>query len=173
MNTSFDGRPVRLRVESGHIVLIDPLALDGLAEQLAAAGTLPLPELLSRLQSLGQEGLRIGLRPLDDATPGIYEIGLDSFEAADHGDADPDVFETDSGAVVIIDGGALSAVGRALTWDRYDALLQASLNDDSVLTEIIEAVGGPRFAIVSADADRSFSGDGAYRLRPDGLVLAR
>ena len=29
MKPSFDGRPVRLQLESGDIVLIDPVALDG------------------------------------------------------------------------------------------------------------------------------------------------
>jgi hypothetical protein len=172
MNASFDGRPVRVRLESGHIVLIDPLALDGLSAQLVEVGTLPVAEQFSKLQALGQEGLRIGVRTLEPATPGTYEISLDSFEAVDDDDdSDPSVFETDTGAVIIIDGGALSAVARTLTWDRYDALLQVPLADDSLLTEVVQEVGGPRFAIVSADAGRSFSGDGAFRLVANGLEL--
>jgi hypothetical protein len=31
MNAPFDGRPVRIQLESTHVVLIDPIALDGLS----------------------------------------------------------------------------------------------------------------------------------------------
>jgi hypothetical protein len=170
MNASFDGRPVRLQLESGHLVLIDPLALDGLSKELAEVGKLPLVEQLTQLQALGAHGLRIGAHELAGATPGTYEIRLDSFEAAADSDRDPRVFDIDTGTVVIIDGGALSAVAVALTWERYDRFLQAAIGDDSILTEINREVGGPRFAIVSADADSPFSGDGAFRLRPEGLI---
>ena len=44
MDASFDGRPVRFQLESGHVVLIDPLGLDGLSEQLAQVGQLPESE---------------------------------------------------------------------------------------------------------------------------------
>ena len=168
MNASFDGRPVRLQLESEHLVLIDPLALDGLSQQLAEVGKLPAAEQFSKLQALGEHGLRIGAR--GGAAPGMYEIRLDSFEAADASDTDASVFEIDSGTVIVIDGGALTTVALALTWDRYDRLLQTPVGDNSILTEINQEVGGPRFAIVSADADSPFSGDGAFRLRPDGLV---
>lgn len=154
-------------------MLIDPLALDGLSEQLAQAGELPEPERFSQLKALGEHGLRIGVQPVGRAAPGTYQIGLDSFEAAGAGDADPAVFDVDTGTVIVIDGGALSAVARALTWDRYDALLQAPVDDNSLLTEINREVGGPRFAIVSADAESPFSGDGAFRLKADRLVPVR
>jgi hypothetical protein len=104
-------------------------------------------------------------------TEHMYQIDLDSFEAADASDIDPGVFDLDTGTVIVIDGGALSAVARALTWDRYDALLQAPAGDTSLLTEINREVGGPRFAIVSADAASPFSGDGAFRLKANRLVL--
>lgn len=170
MNASFDGRPVRFQLESGHVVLIDPLALDGLSEQLAQVGDLPAGEQFSKLRALGEEGLRIGVQLVGNAAPGTYEISLDSFEAADDSDTDPAVFDIDTGTVIVIDGGALSAVARAFTWDRYDALLQAPVEDHSILTEINQEVGGPRFAIVSADAERAFSGDGAFRLKANGLM---
>ena len=98
------------------------------------------------------------------------EVGLNCFAAAKDTDLDPGVFEIDTGTVIVIDGHALSAVARALTWDRYDAFLQSPLDDDSVLTQIYQETGGPRFAIVTADAASPFSGDGAFRLRADRLV---
>jgi hypothetical protein len=170
MNASSDGRPVRFRLESDHVVLIDPLALDGLSQELAEVGKLPASEQRSRLQALGKQGLRIGVHAV--AVPGVYQIGVDSFEAAAAGETDPAVFDVDTGTVIVIDGGALSAVARTLTWDRYDAFLRAPVNDDSILLTINQEVGGPRFAIVSADAGSSFSGDGAFRLKPNGLVPA-
>jgi hypothetical protein len=170
MNASFDGRPVRFQLESGHVVLIDPLALDGLSEQLAQIGQLPESERFSKLQALGEHGSRIGVQTVGGAAPGMNQIGLESFEAADARDSDPGVFDIDTGTVIVIDGGALSAVARALTWDRYDALLQGSGEDDPILAELNRETGGPRFAIVSADAESPFSGDGAFRLQATRLV---
>jgi hypothetical protein len=173
MNASFDGRPVRFQLQSNPVVLIDPIALDGLSSQLAEAGEMPDSERFSKLQALADHGLRIGVQALVGAAPGIYEIGLDSFEAAEASDTDPSVFDIDTGTVIVIDGGALSAVARALTWDRYDVLLQTPVADDSILTEINGEVGGPRFAIVSADAESPFSGDGAFRLQAHRLGPVR
>ncbi len=165
MNASFDGRPVALRLESSHIVLIDPLALDGLSRQLMEIGALSRDEQLTRLGALGEHGLRIGVHSTDGTPPGTYEIGLDAFEASAPGDRHPGVFDVDSGTVVMIDLGALSAVAGAFTWERYDALLQTAVGDDSLLDELNTEVGGPRFAIVSADASSPFTGDGSFRLR--------
>jgi hypothetical protein len=171
MNASFDRSPCRFQLDSGHVVLIDPLALDALSQQLAEVAELPESERSSKLQAFGERGLRIGVQRVSGAAPGMYQIDLDSFEAADASDTDPGVFDIDTGTVIVIDGGALSAVARALTWDRYDALLQAPAGDTSLLTEINREVGGPRFAIVSADAASPFSGDGAFRLKANRLVL--
>jgi hypothetical protein len=170
MNASFDGRPVRIVLESRHIVMIDPLALDGLSEQLAEIGELPEAKQLLSLQALGEHGLRIGVQGVGSAGPGTYQIGLDSFVAADAAGTDPGVFDIETGTVVVIDLRALSAVARAFTWDRYDALLQAPVGDDSMLADMNQEVGGPRFAILSADAESPFTGDGAFRLSANGLA---
>ena len=168
MQASFDGRPVRIRAESRHFVLVDPLALDGLSEQIAATGELPLSEQLATLRVLGELGLRIGVQPLD-AGPGIYDIDRESFEAVqDAAEAEPVAFDVDSGAVVVIDRTALASVARALTWQRYDDMLQAG--GDVVLAEVTREVGGPRFALLSADAGSTFDGDDTFRLRPERLV---
>ena len=170
MNASFDGRPVRMQLASKYIVLIDPLALDGLSGQIAQIGALPVSEQLPKLKALAEHGLRVGVQEVETAGPGLYDIGLDSFEAAGATETDPHVFDIDTGTVVLIDIQALSAVARALTWDRYDAMLQAPLDDDSILAAINLEVGGPRFAIVSADAASPFTGDGAFRLKANGVV---
>lgn len=129
-NASLDGRPVRLDLQSPRLVLIDPLALDGL-------------------------------------------LDLDSFESVDAHDPDPGVFEIDSGTVVVIDLSALLPVASTLTRDGYDYFLQSPIGDDSRLMAINDDVGGSRFAIISADASRPFSGDGPFRLLTDRVVRVR
>lgn len=170
LNASFDGGPVRFDLQSHAVVLIDPLALDGLRGELQAVGAAPQPEQSGMLRALAAQGLRIGFQELPAFKAGAYELDPDSFESVDANDPHLGVFECDSGAVVVIDLSALSAVSRILTWDRYDNLLQSPIGDDSRLMEINEEVGGPRFAIISADASRAFSGDGAFRLRTDRIV---
>lgn len=62
MNASFDGSPCHFQVDSGHVVLMDPLALDGLSQQLTEVGELQEAERFSKLQALGEHGLRIGVQ---------------------------------------------------------------------------------------------------------------
>jgi len=168
MNSSFDGRPVRIDLKSHRLLIIDPLALDGLRDQLAAIGAAEAHEHVALVKALA--GLRVGLHEVEHFQPGTYELDLDSFEQADLGDATPEVFEVDSGAVVIIDLTILEAVARAFTWERYDALLQSPPGDDSAVDALIHEVGSGGFAIVSADAAKHFSGDGAFRLKHDHPV---
>jgi hypothetical protein len=54
----------------------------------------------------------------------MYQVDPDPFEAVDLDNTDRAVFSVDTGTMIVIDGNALSAVARALTWDRYDAVLQ-------------------------------------------------
>ena len=169
-NASFDGGPVRLDLQSGRLVLIDPLALDGLHEELRAVSAALPSEQPTMLQALGAQGLRIGFEELSAFEPGVYQLDLEAFESVDAQDSHPGVFEIDSGTVVVIDLSALLAVVSNLTWDRYDHLLQSPIGDDSRLMAINDNVGGARFAIISADANRPFSGDGAFRLLTDRVV---
>ena len=171
MNASFDGRPVRLRIESPYLVLIDPMALDGLSQRLADLGTASHVDQLAALHAFGEYGLRIGVHGVGALAPGTYEIGLDAFEPSTGDQQDTRAFDVDSGTVVLIDLQALSAVAKVFTWDKYDALLQAAVGDYAIVEEMNRAVGGPRFAIVAADADTPFTGDGAFQLR-DGTPSA-
>lgn len=164
MNASFDGRPVQLSLQSDFLVLIDPLALDGLASDLIALGTARPEEQAVRLAALGERGLRIGLHQVPHFRPGDYRLDLNSFESADARDGSG-VFDLDTGAVVVIDLAAIAPVARALTWDRYDQLLQAPPGDDALLDAINAEVGRPAFALLSGDAASPLSGDGTFRLR--------
>lgn len=172
-NASLDGRPARLELQSHQLVLIDPLALDGLRDELGAVGNATSSEQPAMLRALAAQGLRIGLTELAEFQPGVYELDLDSFESVDAHSPDPGVFQIDSGTVVVIDLSALHPVASALTWDRYDQFLQSPIDDDSRLVAINDEVGGPRFAIISGDASRPFSGDGAFRLLTDHVARVR
>ena len=172
-NASHDGRPARLELQSPKLVLIDPIALDGLRDELGAVSGAAAPEQPAMLQALAVQGLRIGFEELAAFRPGVYELDIDSFEPVDARSPDPGVFQIDTGTVVVIDLSALFSVASTLTWDRYDEFLQSPIGDDSRLMAINDDVGGPRFAIISADASRPFSGDGAFRLLTDRVVRVR
>jgi hypothetical protein len=169
MNASFDGRPVRLTLQSDRLVLIDPLALDGLRAELTEISRVAPNKQAEEIHALGVRGLRIGLVDVPSFQTGTYEFDVRSFESVDPDSSDQGVFEVDSGTVVVIDMAALEQVAGALTWDRYDALCQSSPSNDSALEALNSDVGGPRFAILLADAESQFSGDGAFRLRTELL----
>ena len=169
-NASHDGRPARFDLQSNKLVLIDPLALDGLRDELEAVSGAPPSEQAAMLKALAAQGLRIGFEELASFQPGVYELDIDSFEPVDALSTHPGVFQIDTGTVVVIDLAALLPVANALTWDRYDEFLQSPIGDDSRLMAINVDVGGPRFAIISADASRPFSGDGAFRLLTDRVA---
>jgi len=163
MNVTLDDRLARFSIHSGQVVLIDPLALDGLRPQLIEIGAAPRTEQPALLRVLAGRGLRIGLCSTTDSRPGEYEVGVDSFEAAPSS-SDDGVFDVDSGTVVLIDLALLSVVARALTWDRYDEFLRSPAGDFSILEAINAEVGREGFAVVFSDSNHSFSGDGAFRL---------
>ena len=139
-------------------MLIDPLALDLLRDPLQALSSLCEAHQIERLGQLSTT-LRIGVREIDGFTPGSYRLGPADVEPARR--KGPDVVDVDSGAIVVTGLDSLPAVAKVLTWERYEALLGVQ----SVKTaRWFAKVLGPRFAILQADADRPFSGDGAYRL---------
>jgi hypothetical protein len=163
-NSSFDSRPVRMELTSDRLLLIDPLALDGLAGDLAVLGSVERASFSSALAGLPGH-LRIGVHVLEDFSPGTYELALDAFEAVANEEGDPEVFDIDTGTVVVIDLSLLAEVAKAFTWDKYDEMLQAPLGDDSGMDELNRDVGRAGFAIISADADTPFSGDGSFRIK--------
>ena len=162
-NVSFNGDPVDVELTSPYVVLIDPLALDGLRDRLQRVSQLPPVEQRRLLQELSQP-LRIGLHEVKDFRPGVYRVDLGHFERADDS-PDPRTVDIDSGTMVLADLVHLARVARVLTWERYDNALQAPPGDDTAFAEMRTDVGGSYFALISASADGPFDGDGAFRFR--------
>jgi hypothetical protein len=152
------GQPLSLFVQSRFLVLIDPLALDLLRDSLQALSSLCEAHQIERLGQLTTT-MRIGVREIVGFTPGSYRLGPGDIEPARR--KGRDVVDVDSGAIVVTGLDSLPAVAKALTWERYDALLGVEADKTA---RWLAKVLGPRVAILQADADRRFSGDGAYRL---------
>ena len=112
MNVTLDDRLARFSIHSGQVVLIDPLALDGLRPQLIEIGAAPRTEQPALLRVLAGRGLRIGLCSTTDSRPGEYEVGVDSFEAAPSS-SDDGVFEVDSELMCV----TTSAAGCWVDWN--------------------------------------------------------
>lgn len=152
------GEPLSLFLQSRFLVLVDPLALDRLRDPLQALSSLCEAHQIERLGQLTTT-LRIGMREIDGFTPGSYRLGPGDIQPARR--KGRDVVDVDSGAIVVTGLDSLPAVAKTLTWKRYDALLGVEAD---ATARFLAKVVGPRFAVLQADADRPFSGDGSYRL---------
>ena len=168
-NFFFYGEPIEIELSGPHILLIDPLALDGLSADLQTLYEIPLSEILKRIRELSG-GLRIGLAQVRDFCQGRYRLGNGDFEETDD-EADTSVFDIDSGTVCVIDLNHLRSTAKALTWDRYDAFLQSQAGDNSIWITIMKEVGGPFFGMLNGDVSTPFRGDGSYRLKPNAPHL--
>lgn len=164
MSDSFEDEPAELQLNSSCVVLIDPLALDGLRDELMQIGEAPVEQQRGLLQKLWS-ALRIGLHDVADFRPGLYRVARSDFEKTEDKDK-PGVVEIDSGTVILADLSCLARLAQVLTWERYDEALQAPIGDNSRLEAIRAEVGGPFFVWISGDASTPFSGDGAFRLLP-------
>jgi hypothetical protein len=163
-NIAFDGSPVEFEAPSGYVVLIDPLALDALAAEIAALAGQPLEARLRALAAM-PGFLQVGVQPIPPGTGHHVEVTLDDFEAVGEMTG-PGIVDVDSGAMIVADLDGLPRLASVLTWDRYDWLLQAPLGDTSRERDMTADTGGPSFALFSGEAGRAFAGDGAYRFRP-------
>jgi hypothetical protein len=163
-NIAFDGTPVEFEAASGYVVLVDPLALDALAAEIAALAGQPLEARLRALAAV-PGFLQVGVQAVPPGDGHRFRLTLDDFEAVGEMTG-PEIVDVDSGTMIVADLDALPRLAAVLTWDRYDWLLQAPLGDRTRDDAVTAEVGGPCFALVSGDADRAFGGDGAYRLRP-------
>jgi hypothetical protein len=150
-------------------VLIDLLVLDGLSSVLSLA---PDPGTVNPATWIGPyaEPLHIGIYEIPDYSPGIYQFGARDLLSADPTDRSSGVVDVDTGELVLVDFSHLSSVAENLTWDKYDLHLQAPLDDFSIILSIIEKVGGPYFAMIGADPDSEFDGDGSYKMKPGAGV---
>jgi hypothetical protein len=159
---------LELDLESDLLILIDPLALDGLKGDFDS-------ELVARIEADVQQVttipfLRVGVHRIPDFVPGRFRLAPGALLEGGEDD-DPRVFEVDSGTVVVVELRRLPEVAQVLTWDRYDWYLQSPVGDSSRWEEIVAEVGTLYFALL--DDDETFDGDGRYRLRPDAFIPLR
>jgi len=163
-NFSFAGEPIELELACPHIVLIDPLALDGLSAELQTLSESSQSEIAEGLRDLSG-GLRIGLASVGNFRPGRYKLGNEDLEESDNEIASS-IADVDSGTICFVDLHHLGLTAKALTWGRYDSFLRSQVGDNSIWMEIVEEVGGPFFGMLSGDVATPFRGDGSYRLKP-------
>ena len=74
----------------------------------------------------------------------------------------------DSGTLVFADVAHLAKLVTLLTWEQY----HRSLGDDTILPAIVEALGGPHFAVVVSDPrlEMQFGPDQALYTIPAGSM---
>jgi hypothetical protein len=164
-NFSSRCEPIEFELSCPHILLIDPMALDGLRAELQEICQVPRNEILESLRVL-PGGLRIGLAEVSNFHPGGYRLGNEDLEEAGEENA-PSIFDIDSGTVCVVDLDHLGLTAQALTWDRYDAFLRSQIGDHSIWINIVKEVGGPFFGMLNGDVSTPFRGDGSYRLKPN------
>jgi hypothetical protein len=163
-NFSFRGEPIEFRLSCSWILLIDPLALDGLSADLQVISKTALNEIPAMIHDL-PGGLRIGVTEISDFSPGMYSLGNQDVEETRDGDA-ISTFDVDSGTVCVIDLKHLGLTAKVLTWNRYDAFLRSQAGDNSIWVDMVTEIGGPFFGMLNGDVSTPFRGDGRYRLKP-------
>lgn len=164
-NFSFRGEPIEFELSCPYMLLIDPLALDGLSAELQAIPQVPRSEMLEMIRIL-PGGLRVGLSQVSNFRAGRYRLGNEDLEETAEQNA-PSIFDIDSGTVCVVDLDHLGLTAKALTWDRYDAFLRSQIGDHSIWIDIMEEIGGPFFGMLNGDVSTPFRGDGSYRLGPN------
>ena len=172
-------------MDSPFLLLVDPLALDWVRDQLAAikeTERINVGEVVSRIN---ENTSVMACIEIDDFQPGTFRLdprdilkfgrdedGLDyedvGGELAEPEDGSPSypLVSVDSGALVAVDFAHLVQLAAFLSWERYDLTLRKG--GDQVFEEITKDMGGPYFALIHACAGREmeFDGDGLYTLRP-------
>jgi hypothetical protein len=182
-NVSFDGSPVQFRMDQPLLACFDPLALDMLRDLLPAGAAIDIDGLLERASAncpamacYTVPNFRPGLFTLDPHD--IKKFG-DEEQDFDYGEGDETEGEpagkapsfpfaaVDSGALILADVSQLPKLVNLLTWEQYDL----GLRDDAVFAEIVEALGGPYFAVINGGVmpGMEFDGDGTYTI-PVGCV---
>jgi hypothetical protein len=183
-NLSFDGSPVTFRMDSPLLACFDPLALDALGQLLPAGeAALDIAEVLERV-NLNYSAMACYTIP--DFQPGWFTLDPHDIKKFGDEEEDFDYCETnqgegesaggalslpfiavDSGALIVADAGHLPRLVNLLTWEQYDLGFQ----DDSVFGKVVEALGGPYFAVILSGCmpGMQFDGDGTYTI-PIGRV---
>ena len=170
-NISFGGSEVEFVTDSPYVVLLSPSVLDSLADELGALCARRCPDLKGVLGAFINTAAygQIGLYEIPAFLPGRYRLDVSFVQKVTS--RPPGSFIADGGALLVADASKISLLARRLDWDTYNELLAGPLDDSSVEREVVESMGGPYFAIVTADADLGleFDGDGRYVLRPGAL----
>jgi hypothetical protein len=170
-NVSFDGSPVRFWLDSPLLACFDPLALDGIRASLPADGGL--------LERVNVNYPAMSCYTIPDFRTGMYTLDPrdiqrfgDEEEDFDYTEGEPPEDEhadnasdfpfaaVDSGALIVVDVSHLAALVNLMTWEQYDRGLQ----DDAYYAEVIDALGGPYFALISSGPGMAFDGDGMYTI---------
>lgn len=177
-NVSFDGSLVQFRMDSPLLACFDPLALDMLRDLCSAGTPFDIAGLLERMNvnysamaCFTIPDFRSGLFMLDPHDIKKFGDEDDDFDYGDGDQAEGEPTENvssfpwaavDSGTLIIADVGHLPRLVTVLTWEQYNLGLQ----DDAVFGEIVEAIGGPYFALISGGCmpGMSFDGDGTYTI---------
>jgi len=166
-NVSWNAQSVRFKLNSPHVAVFDPMMLDVLREEEVARGSAP-DVLAAAAQRVACREPAFACVTLYPFQPGLFQFDPDQLETAGaSADVEADTVVVDSGALFIADVMALPRIAAILSWEKYDEMLQAGGN--AVIEALIDQLGDPCFAIIHADAERTFRGDGRYRVRRDAL----
>lgn len=164
-NVSLDGAPVRLRLESPHLLAMDMLALDGLKDRWKLLSRVMPPDEDLREQFGHLPGTML-YRRIDDFRPGLYEVDPHDLRSCEEG-APLDWFSVDSASVILVDHACVEALARRLTWEEYEAF--CADHDLERFTRISTALGGPCYALIGPGGGGDFSGDGIYTLSSEAI----
>jgi len=171
-NISLGGGEVEFITDSPYVVLLSPSVLDFLADELGGLCARRCPDLKNTLgefintTAYGQ----IGIYEIPAFIPGRYRLDVSFVRKT--ASRPPGSFLVEGGALLAADASKISLLARRLNWDTCGEMLAGPADDNSVQKEVVESMGGPYFAIVTADADLGleFDGDGRYVLSPEGLA---
>jgi hypothetical protein len=174
-------------MDSPLLACFDPLALDMLREFLPEGAQFDVVALLERANA---NYPAVACYTIPDFTPGLFSLDPrdikkfgDEEEDFDYSEGEQAVSESgdrapafpfvalDSGTMIFADVARLAKLITQLTWEEYDR----SLGDDAVLPRIVEAIGGPYFAVIVADSrlGMPLDGDGTYTFAPARLRRVR
>ncbi|MDP6047572.1 MAG: hypothetical protein QGG25_18320 [Phycisphaerae bacterium] len=170
-NISLGGGDVDFVTDSPYILLLCPSVLDPLADQLGPLRARRCPDLkgvLGEFINTEAYGL-IGMYEIPDFLPGRYCLDVSFVEKV--ASRPPGAFLVEGDALLAVDASKISLLSRRLDMDICSELLSRPPDDHSLQLQVAESMGGPYFAIVTADADLGleFDGPGRYVLRPGSM----
>ena len=170
-------------MDSPLLACFDPLALDMIRDSLPAGIPLEIGGLLERMNV---NYPAMSCHTIPDFRPGMYTLDPrdiqkfgDEEQDFDYSDSEQAESEptdkapcfpfaaVDSGSLIVADVAHLAKLVNLLSWEQYNLGLQ----DDAAFVKIVDAIGGPYFAVISSGCmpGMEFDGDGTYTI-PAGCV---